>query len=68
MTKVVFREAESQNAEQLSKLFGNQDLEETQEGLSYGANDMRDGVNQSRIKRSRAVVTATDIQNLKVNH
>jgi len=67
-TKIVFRESEPQNAEQLSKLFGNLELEETKEGLSYGANDMRDGVTQSKQRRKQAMVTVTDIQNLRVNH
>ena len=67
-TKVVFRESEPQNAEQLSRLFGNLELEETKEGLSYGANDMRDGVTQSKQRRNQATVTVTDIQNLKINH
>jgi len=68
MTKVVFRETEPKNAEQLSKLFGDQELEETHEGLSYGANDMRDGVTQSKQRRKQALVSVTDIQNLKVNY
>ncbi len=67
-TKIVFRESEPQNAEQLSKLFGNREIEETHEGLSYGANDMRDGVTQSKQRRKQSMVSATDIQNLKVNH
>lgn len=67
MTKIIFRETEPQNAEQLSKLFGNLEIEETREGLSYGANDMRDGVTQSKQRRKQAKVTVTDIQNLKVN-
>ena len=66
-TKIVFRENEPQNAEQLSRLFGSLELEETHEGLSYGANDMRDGVTQSKQRRNRPTVTVTDIQNLKVN-
>ncbi|WP_316355516.1 type IV secretion system DNA-binding domain-containing protein [Candidatus Neptunichlamydia sp. REUL1] len=67
-TKIVFRESEPQNAEQLSKLFGNLELEETKEGLSYGANDMRDGVTQSKQRRKQAMVTVTNIQNLRVNY
>lgn len=67
-TKIVFRESEPQNAEQLSKLFGHLELEETKEGLSYGANDMRDGVTQSKQRRNQPMVTVTDIQNLRVNH
>ena len=68
MTKIVFRETEPKNAEQLSNLFGNLEIEETREGLSYGANDMRDGVTQSKQRRQQSRVTVTDIQNLKLNH
>ena len=67
-TKIVFRETEPENAEQLSRLFGKQEIQETQEGLSYGANEIRDGVTQSKILRRRPVISATDIQNLKINH
>ena len=68
MNKIVFRENEPENAGQLSKLFGKLDIEETHEGISYGANDIRDGVTQSKVQRSKSVVSSTNIQNLRINH
>jgi len=68
MNKIVFRENEPENAGQLSKLFGKLDIEETHEGISYGANDIRDGVTQSKVQRSKSVVSSTNIQNLSINH
>lgn len=67
-TKVVFKESEPANAKQLSQLFGEQEIQEIQEGLSYGAHEMRDGVNQSKVLRNRPIISPTDIQNLKTNH
>jgi type IV conjugative transfer system coupling protein TraD len=67
-TKIVFKEAEPVNAKQLSLLFGEEEIQETHEGLSYGAHQMRDGVNQSKVHRNRPVISATDIQNLKPHH
>ena len=67
-TKIVFKEAEPANAKQLSLLFGEEEIQETHEGFSYGAHQMRDGVNQSKVLRNRPVISATDIQNLKPHH
>ena len=66
-TKIVFKESEPANAKQLSHLFGEQEIEEVQEGISYGSHQMRDGVNQSKILRNRPVISPTDIQNLKAH-
>ncbi len=67
-TKIVFKESEPSNAKQLSNLFGEHEVQEVQEGVSYGSHQMRDGVNQSKIIRNRPVISSTDIQNLKANH
>lgn len=66
-TKIVFKESEPANAKQLSQLFGEQELQEVQEGISYGSHQMRDGVNQSKVLRNRPLISSTDIQNLKTN-
>ena len=49
----------------LSQVFGDKEVIETQERFSYGAHEMRDGVNHSNILRNRPVITPSDIQNLK---
>lgn len=67
-TKVCFRQSEAAIAKRMSNFFGDVQTKETQEGISYGANDMRDGVNLSSIERNRPAVSPTDIQSLKNLH
>ncbi|MCE2983161.1 MAG: type IV conjugative transfer system coupling protein TraD [Parachlamydia sp.] len=66
-TKVVFSEQNPEMAEQISKMFGGREIKEYQEGLSYGANDVRDGVNLSLQTRQMPLVSSTDIQFLEKN-
>jgi len=63
-TKVCFRQTEKESAKRMSLFFGESQVKETQEGLSYGANDMRDGVTLSTSERTRSVVSSSDIQEL----
>lgn len=63
-TKVCFRQTEKESAKRMSFFFGEKLIKETQEGVSYGANDMRDGVTLSTVERTRAVVSSSDIQEL----
>lgn len=64
-TKLVFREQDPIRARLLSQVFVDKKVIETQEGFSYGAHEMRDGVNHSNILSNRPVITPSDIQNLK---
>ena len=64
-TKIVFRSPDDKTARRLSAVFGEQESSDIIEGLSYGAHHMRDGVNLSDQRRTRAVVSATDISPLK---
>ncbi len=66
-TKVVFAEYDAETAERISKLFGQKKVGECQEGISYGANDMRDGVSLSYQIKNESTVSATDIQSLVPN-
>ncbi|WP_068470614.1 type IV conjugative transfer system coupling protein TraD [Candidatus Protochlamydia phocaeensis] len=66
-TKIVFAEQDPEVAEQISKIFGDREIKEYQEGLSYGANDVRDGVNLSLQTRNIPLVNTTDIQFLEKN-
>lgn len=66
-TKVVFAEQNPSTAAKISEVFGEQEIKEYQKGLSYGANDIRDGVNLSLQTRHQLIVTKTDIQFLKKN-
>ncbi|MCB1075788.1 MAG: type IV secretion system DNA-binding domain-containing protein [Simkania sp.] len=63
-TKVSFRQSDSEIAKRMSSLFGEHEFRETQEGLSYGAHEMRDGVNLSNIERTRPTISPTQIMNL----
>jgi len=67
-TKVCFRQSEAVIAKRMSNFFGDVQTKETQEGISYGANDMRDGVNLSSVERNRPSVSPTDILSLKNLH
>lgn len=66
-TKIVFSEYDPEIAERISKIFGVSEIGEYQEGISYGAHEMRDGVNLSYQKKKQSTVSATDIQSLKPN-
>ncbi|MEM7174338.1 MAG: type IV secretion system DNA-binding domain-containing protein [Chlamydiota bacterium] len=63
-TTLVFKEKKAKIAKEISQEFGEKEIQETQEGISYGAHEMRDGVSQSMIKKHRPVISATEIQNL----
>jgi type IV conjugative transfer system coupling protein TraD len=64
-TKVVFRAASYEIAVSLSRALGEQEIMEVQEGISYGANDVRDGVNLAMLKQMKPIVTAHDLMGLK---
>jgi len=66
-TKVVFAEYDAETAERISKIFGKKEVGECQEGISYGANDIRDGVNLSYHQKTKATVSSSDIQSLVAN-
>jgi type IV conjugative transfer system coupling protein TraD len=66
-TKVAFFENDPTVAQGISKAFGEREIFECQEGISYGAHEMRDGVSLSKIQRMRPVVSVTDIQSLDKN-
>lgn len=64
-TKIVFRAASYEIASSLSRALGEQEIMEVQEGISYGANDVRDGVNLAMLKQLKPIVTAHDLMGLK---
>lgn len=67
-TKIVFAEQDPEIAARISKAFGEREVKEYQKGLSYGANDIRDGVNLTLQTRQQALITPTMIQFLEKNH
>lgn len=67
-TKIVFAEQNPINAARIADMFGEQEIKEYQKGLSYGANDIRDGVSLNQQVRHQLLITKTDIQFLPRNH
>lgn len=63
-TRVAFAEYDAMIAERISKTFGQKEIRESQEALSYGAHEMRDGVNISYQTKSSSVVSPTALQSL----
>ena len=66
-TKIVFAEQDPEIAVRISKAFGEREIKEYQKGLSYGANDIRDGVNLTLQTRQQPLISSTAIQFLKKN-
>jgi type IV conjugative transfer system coupling protein TraD len=63
-TKVFFRFASHDVAKRMSLALGEQEIMDVQEGISYGANDIRDGVNLAMIKQLKPIVTPDDLLSL----
>jgi type IV conjugative transfer system coupling protein TraD len=51
-----------------SKGLGKTEVNETSEGLSYGAHEIRDGVNLTKNRRTREIVMSTELTNLPDLH
>lgn len=63
-TAVIFRCNELTFAKWASDQLGRAELIETSEGISYGVNEIRDGVNLGKQRKERAVVLPTELQQL----
>ena len=63
-TWVSLRANDNPTAELVSKKLGKVEQVEANEGMSYGVNDMRDGVNLSRMQVTRPLVMDTEIGQL----
>lgn len=64
-TRCIFKTPDPETASWMSKNIGDQELEQVKEGLSYGAHQMRDGVNVNKHNIVRPLVMPSEIQNLK---
>ncbi len=67
-TKIVFSEQDPEVAERISRFFGEREVLQFQEGTSYGALEMRDGVSLSGQNRNTPVISASEIQSICKNH
>jgi type IV conjugative transfer system coupling protein TraD len=63
-TWVALRANDTPTAKHVSENFGQVEQIEANEGMSYGVNDMRDGVNLSRMQVTRPLVMHTEVTNL----
>ena len=64
-TKVLFRAVDTDVAARVARYLGEQEKEETSESISFGAHQMRDGVNLSHHKQTKPVANASQIMQLK---
>jgi type IV conjugative transfer system coupling protein TraD len=63
-TWVALRANDTATAKHVSENLGQVEQVEANEGMSYGVNDMRDGVNLSRLQVTRPLVMHTEVTNL----
>lgn len=63
-TWVALRANDTDTAKHVSENLGQVEQVEANEGMSYGVNDMRDGVNLSRMQVTRPLVMHTEVTNL----
>ncbi|MFJ5928627.1 type IV secretion system DNA-binding domain-containing protein [Sphingomonas sp. TX0543] len=63
-TWVALRANDTGTAKHVSENLGQVEQVEANEGMSYGVNDMRDGVNLSRMQVTRPLVMPTEVTNL----
>jgi type IV conjugative transfer system coupling protein TraD len=63
-TWVALRANDTPTAKHVSENLGQVEQIEANEGMSYGVNDMRDGINLSRMQVTRPLVMHTEVTNL----
>jgi type IV conjugative transfer system coupling protein TraD len=63
-TKLIFRTPDSYTAKRMSEFLGEQEIMESQESISFGAHQMRDGVSLSDQKRKQPLINYTEIMQL----
>lgn len=64
-TKVLFKCASFEMAEKISRLVGTQEREELQEGISFGAHQMRDGVSLNLHTKEKLVIPPYNLTAIK---
>jgi type IV conjugative transfer system coupling protein TraD len=67
-TWVCLLQREFEAAKWVAKTFGEYEVIESNQGVSYGANDMRDGVSLSNVRRMRPLVLESEISALAPLH
>ena len=67
-TRLIFAEHDPEIAERISRSLGETEIKEYQEGISYGAHQVRDGVSLSLQSKKIPTVSPTEIQSLENNY
>ena len=67
-TRYFFREPDPDMAKWSAENFGEEIIDEVREGISYGANTMRDGVSINRVEIRRPLVSHSEIMTLDDLH
>lgn len=65
VSKLIFETVDPMNARRFSEMLGEQEVLESSENVSFGANEIRDGVSLSHQKRFQPLVRPSDIMKLK---
>jgi len=65
VTKFVFQAVDFENAQMLSRFFGEKEYIESHENLSFGANEIRDGVSLSHHRKLEPVIRPSKLMELK---
>lgn len=63
-TWVCMRQNDFESAELISKTLGEMEVMENQQGISYGANEIRDGVSLNAQRKTRRIVLPSEIMQL----
>ncbi|CAO5674712.1 MAG: hypothetical protein NEHIOOID_01373 [Holosporales bacterium] len=68
VSKFMFQAVDHENARMLSSMFGHREYVEAHENVSYGANEIRDGINLSHQKRTEPLVASDKLMHLAPLH
>lgn len=63
-TRFMFRQPDPDMAKWAANNFGETVIEEVREGMSYGANTMRDGISINRVESRKPVISYSEIMSL----
>lgn len=64
-TRIIFKLIDSDALKKISESLGEQEISQMMEGISFGANKMRDGVSLSDQRKIQPIISRTDLMNLK---
>jgi type IV conjugative transfer system coupling protein TraD len=68
VNKFLFQAVDFDNALLLSRFFGERQILESHENVSFGANEIRDGVSLTHHKKTESIIRASDLMELKPLH